>query len=134
MAVPDKNANKPLVFLFHWKDSEADALRRELVSWGYKVEVESENGARGGKAVLDSVKAGAWPAAVLFSLRRLPSHSRETALGLRGHSAGQTLRFIFTDGEEADIAATRAKVPDAEYLAWDALREALAAAQAAPAA
>lgn len=127
MANTDKNVARPLVFLFHWKDSEADALKRELSGWGYKVETESENGARGGKAVLDSVKAGAWPAAVLFSLRRLPSHSRETALGLRGHEAGRTLRFIFVDGDEDAISATRAKLPEAEYLSWDALREALSA-------
>ncbi|MCC7477009.1 hypothetical protein IT575_01005 [bacterium] len=134
MAFPDKNANRPLVYLFHWKDSEADALRRELQTWGFKVEVESEIGARGGKAVLDSAKAGVWPAALLFSLRRDARLSRETAAGLRGFEQGQGLRLVFFDGEEAEIAATRARVPDAEYLRWEELRAALEAGQPASAA
>lgn len=66
--------SKGRIFLFHWNKTEAEAYAEELRGQGWDVDLESEDGARGGNAVKLNP-----PAAVVFYFSRLPSHSRATA-------------------------------------------------------
>ena len=98
------------LFLIHWKGTEAEALAQPLRSQGWHVDVEAEDGARGGRAIIASQ-----PAAVVIFLTRLPSHGRETADYLRSIKATRRIPIVFVDGKEEAIAKTRARVPDAIY-------------------
>lgn len=105
------------VFLIHWSLEELDALRGALTAAGLDVVgSEAEDGARAASAI-----SAAPPEAVLISLRRLPSHGRETAKYLRSQSVGRDIPILFFDGAPDKIEATRAAVPDAEYLPWEEL-------------
>jgi hypothetical protein len=72
--------------------------------------VESEDGARGGKKVLQSL-----PEVVVFDLAKRPSHSRETANGIHSYKAGRAVPMVFVDGSQEDIKKTKAKVGDAVF-------------------
>jgi CheY-like chemotaxis protein len=72
--------------------------------------VESEDGARGGKKVLQIP-----PDVVVFDLAKRPSHSRETANGIRSYKAGRAVPMVFVDGSQEDIKKTKAKVGDAVF-------------------
>lgn len=111
------------VLLFDW-DRETSARRAAaLEAAGIDVETESAAGARGCKAVLDHP-----PEAVLFSLERRPSQSRETAGGIRGCKAGRRIPMILFGGKPEDVEKTRARVPGAVFAATAGLPEALRAA------
>ena len=98
------------LFLFQWDPESARARAEALHAAGWEVAVESEDGARGG----NRVKAEQ-PAVVVLDLARRPSHSRETADGLRGLKATRQIPIAFVDGSEEAIAKTNAKVPNAIY-------------------
>jgi hypothetical protein len=72
--------------------------------------VESEDGARGGKKVLQSL-----PDVVVFDLAKRPSHSRETADGIRSYKVGRGIPMVFVDGSQEDIRKTKSKVGDAIF-------------------
>jgi response regulator RpfG family c-di-GMP phosphodiesterase len=120
-----KQTNQGRLFLFHWHEAEATARADDLRKHGWHVEIEAEDGARGGKAVLANP-----PDAVVVSLDRLPSHGRETAQGLRGHKAGRTIPIVFVGGEGEAVAKTKAKVPDALFTTAEELPRLLAAFKA----
>jgi CheY-like chemotaxis protein len=98
------------LFLFQWEKISALQRAKLLRSEGWTVSVESEDGARGGENVLQQQ-----PDVVIFDLAKRPSHSRETAGGIRGYKAGRTLPMVFVDGTEEDIAKTKAKVSPAKF-------------------
>ena len=108
------------VFLFHWNKPEAEELAHKIGSFGCKVDYEWEDGARGG----GKVKI-AQPEAVVFYLRRLPSHSRATAEGLRALKATRDIPIVFVDGEGEGLAKTKAKTPDAVYTTTGRLKSTL---------
>ena len=108
------------VFLFDWDRETAARRAAALEAAGIDVETESAAGARGCKAVLDHS-----PEAVLFSLERRPSHSRETASGIRSCKAGRRIPVILFGGKPEDVEKTRACVPGAVFTARDGLLEAL---------
>jgi hypothetical protein len=103
--------SKGRVFLFLWDESEAQAAAQILRDWGWEVEVEWEDGARGGAAV----KADP-PAAAVFYLDHKPSHSRATAEYLAQTKATRSIPLIFVGGEGEGLDKTRAKLPGGKYI------------------
>ena len=97
---------KGRLFLFHWKTAEAAELAKGLRKLGWTVDFEGENGARGGKKVIETL-----PDAVVFYLTRLPSHSRATAEYLAQRKATRPIPLIFVDGKDEAVAKTREKIP-----------------------
>ncbi len=108
------------LFLIHWKETEAEALAKPLCELGWQVEWESEDGARAGKIIKDNP-----PDVVVIYLTRLPSHGRETADGLRSTKATRSIPIIFVGGQGEALAKTKAKSPDALYVAPEELQSAL---------
>lgn len=115
------------VFLFDWDMDAAPRRAAALREAGFEVEVESEDGARGGRAVLAYP-----PDAVVLSLEKRPSHSRETADGIRGYKAGRGVPMLFVGGTEADIEKTKARVPGAMFAPRERLVAALQALRDSP--
>jgi len=101
---------KGTLFLFQWDKTTAQARAKELRAEGWKVDVESEDGARGGKKVLADP-----PNVIVMDLAKRPSHSRETGNGIRGYKAGRSLPIVFVDGTKEDIEKARTKVSDAIF-------------------
>lgn len=101
---------KQRLFLFHWDKTSAAARAKELRAAGWTVAVESEDGARGGSKVLQQP-----PDVIVFDLAKRPSHSRETASGIRGYKAGRSLPMVFVDGTDDDVAKTKARVSAAVF-------------------
>jgi DNA-binding response OmpR family regulator len=112
--------SKGRLALFHWNAKEAAGLARALRADGWKVDVESEDGARGGRAVLAFP-----PDAVVIYLARLPSHGRETAHWLRSSKAGRNIPILFVDGTPEAVENTRAKVTGAVFTTAGRLATAL---------
>jgi hypothetical protein len=102
--------SKGRIFLFHWNQAEADGYANDLRAKGWDVDVEAEDGARGGAAVKLSP-----PDAVVFYLRRLPSHSRATAEHLSQAKATRSIPLVFVDGEGEALTKIKAKFPRAAY-------------------
>ena len=104
------------IFLFQWDPALAEQRASELRAAGWTVEVESEDGARGGREILNHP-----PDLILFDLAKRPSHSRETAAGIRGYKAGRRLPMLFVDGAPIDLEKTRAKISDALFTSSELL-------------
>jgi CheY-like chemotaxis protein len=112
--------NKRRLFLFEWDRALARERTKDLRSAGWIVQAECEDGARGGKKVLQSL-----PDVVVFDLAKRPSHSRETANGIRSYKAGRAIPIVFVDGSQEDIKKTKAKVGDAVFTTSLRLKAAL---------
>ncbi len=110
------------VFLFDRDREPARERAARLGAEGIEVGMESADGARGGKAALDNP-----PDAVLFSLEKRPSHSRETAAAIRNRKAGRQLPMLLFGGKPDDADKTRARVAGAAFTSADRLPEALRA-------
>lgn len=108
------------LFLVHWNEAEAEKLAESLRQAGWPVEIEARDGTR----AWETVRANP-PLGLVVSLDRLPSHGRETALAVRKSTAGRTIPIVFVGGEPEKVAAVRARIPDALYLAHDELVPAL---------
>lgn len=108
------------LFLVHWNGAEAERLAEPLRQSGWPVEVESQDG----KRAWEAVRANR-PRALIISLERLPSHGRETALAVRSTAAGHTIPLVFVGGDPEKVAAIRTSIPDAAFVARDALLRAL---------
>jgi glutaredoxin len=107
---------KGRIFLFHWKDTEIEALAAPLRDGGWQVDSETQDGARGGKAVIENP-----PEAVVFYLTRLPSHSRHTAEYIHRSKPTRHLPLVFVDGKEDAVEKTRAKIPSGIFTTSEAL-------------
>jgi DNA-binding response OmpR family regulator len=94
------------LFLFQW-DEKAETRASALRAAGWNVELESSDGARGCRAVLNHP-----PDLILFDLARYASHSRATAGAIRGHKAGRRIPMLFIDGSEHEIDKVTAAVMD----------------------
>lgn len=94
------------LFLFQW-DDKADARARALRDTGWTVELETSDGARGCRAVLNHP-----PDIILFDLARRASHSRATAEAIRGYKAVRRIPMLFIDGTELEIEKVKAKIMD----------------------
>ncbi|MBI3160288.1 MAG: hypothetical protein HYZ26_11885 [Chloroflexi bacterium] len=109
------------IYLFHWNGDEIESLAAPLRRAGYQVETEAEDGGRGGKAI-----AANPPAAVVFYLTRLPSHSFHTAEYLHERKSTRGIPLVFVGDDTQKAAAYRAKLPAAHFIAPDALLDTLA--------
>ena len=105
---------KPIgdLVLVHWDAGEARELAAPLKTAGWRV--------RTGSFELKELKASP-PAAVVISLRRLPSHGREVADALWYTKWGRAIPIVFFDGVPDKVDATRKKFPDARFTTWDEL-------------
>lgn len=103
--------NKGRLFLIHWNLAEAEAYAETLQGWGWDVEFEHEDGARGGKAVKENP-----PDALVIYHTRLPSHGRATAEYIAQTKATQAIPVIFVGGEGEALEKTKAKLPHAAYI------------------
>jgi CheY-like chemotaxis protein len=111
---------KRTLLLFQWDKPSAQARAKVLRAAGWTVSIEFEDGALGGSRVLRQQ-----PTVVVMDLAKRPSHSRETAGGIRGYKAGREIPILFVDGTNDDIAKTKAKVPNAIFTVSNKLEEAL---------
>ena len=111
---------KGRVFLFHWNKAEAEEYAEALRKEGWAVDLEWEDGARGGAAVKQNP-----PDAVVFYLARLPSHSRATAEYLTRTKSTRQIPLIFVGGEGEALEKTRQKIPSGIYVQAEGLTRAL---------
>lgn len=98
--------------LVHWNADEAKGIAASLETKGWRV--------RTGEFELKEIKAYP-PAAVVISLRRLPSHGREVADALWSAKWGRAIPIVFFDGAPEKVEATRKKFPEARFTTWDKL-------------
>jgi hypothetical protein len=103
---------KGYVVLVHWNADEAKELAVLLETDGWSVQL--------GNFELKELKADP-PAAVLISLRRLPSHGREVADALWYSKWGRAIPIVFFDGAPDKVEATRKKFPAAQFATWEEL-------------
>jgi hypothetical protein len=100
------------VVLVHWNADEAKELAVPLEADGWQVQL--------GNIQLKELKAYP-PAAVLISLRRLPSHGREVADALWYTKWGRAIPIVFFDGAPDKVEATRKRFPAAQFATWEEL-------------
>jgi len=112
--------SKGRVFVFAWSQAEAEAAARLISGWGWQVDTEWQDGARGSAAVKASP-----PDAVVLYLTHKPSHSRATAEHLAQTKATAHIPLLFVGGEGEGLAKTQGKLPDASYIAEAELQAAL---------
>lgn len=108
--------SKGRVFLFHWNQSEIEDYASKLRAWGWDVDTEWEDGARGGSAVKQNP-----PAAVIFDLTHKPSHSRATAEYLAQTKATSGIPLIFVGGEGSALEKTKSRIPNGVFVSQDQL-------------
>jgi DNA-binding response OmpR family regulator len=112
--------NKGRLFLLHWDKEEAEVYASNLRLQGWKVDVESEDGGRAGKAIkLDP------PTVVVTSLTRKPTHGLATTEYLAETKSTRHIPLIFVGGEGDGLAKTKAKLPNAKYISDDQLAKTL---------
>jgi hypothetical protein len=111
---------KGRVFIFDWNAADAAAHAALLRGWGWEVDTESEDGARGGNAVKLNP-----PAAVVFYLAHKPSHGRETADYLAQTKATRNIPLIFVGGEGEPLDKTRGRIPSGIFISEDRLQKTL---------
>lgn len=112
--------SKGHIFLFHWNKPEAEAYAEDLRGQGWDVDLEWEDGARGGNAVKLNPRA-----AVVFYLSRLPSHSRATAEYLAETKSTRSIPLIFVGGEGEALEKTKTKIPNGIFVSEDKLQATL---------
>jgi len=117
--MPSKQ-KKGRIILLHWNADECKELAGTLRAGGWDVqEFSSTDNLR-----LKDLRAKP-PAAMVISLRRLPSHGREVADALWYTKWGSSIPLIFFDGEPEKVETTRAKFPAATFVSYDGLLQAL---------
>lgn len=99
----------PRLVLCHWKAAEAPPVIGLLRSAGYDVDYSER--LHSFKRLRESP-----PAAVVFDLTRLPSHSREVAIAIRGTKGTRHLPLVFINGDHAKVEVIRKLLPDATYV------------------
>ena len=105
-------ADSPIV-LIHWQPEELETMAAELRAAGCSVRGVSDVNA------LDMAGLrAAPPAAVVISLRRLPSHGREVADALCSTQWGRAIPIVFADGAPDKVEALRARFAAASFLRW----------------
>jgi hypothetical protein len=110
---------KPSLRLIHWHDAEAEELAAPLRAAGWAVTL-------GLPTKLSELKEKP-PAAVVVSLRRLPSHGREAADAVWSTKWGRAIPIVFCDGAAEKVGPLRAKFPAATFTTFAELPGVLAA-------
>ena len=109
--------DKGRIFLFHWHAAEAELHAEQLRDWGWRVDLEAEDGARGSKALIADP-----PDVIVINHTRLPSHGRATADYLAQQKVTQAIPIVFVGGEYDALQKTRAKLPHALYVSETMLK------------
>ncbi len=100
----------PRVRVVHWKAPLAGPLVATCRAAGLEVEFDSVRGNETIKLIRTNP-----PDAIVLDLNCLPSHSRDTAVYLRGTKYARHIPLIFVDGEPEKVDAVRSMIPDATY-------------------
>lgn len=108
-------------YLFQWDAAEAAKTAARLQADGWSVRVESEDGSRGVRRILDDP-----PQVIVLDLARRPSHSRETAAAIRGYRLGRYIPMLFLDGTVEDVGRTKDRIRGAVFTGSEFLLERLA--------
>lgn len=108
------------MFLIHWNADEAENLAGPYRNAGWKVELESADGARACKRIIADM-----PDVVVIYLNRLPSHGRETAAGLRSSRKGKGIPIIFVEGKPEKVEIVKKKFSDAVFTTSEDLENVL---------
>ena len=106
----------PSIIFVHWNANEAKELSAPLRKDRWNVQIEYGEGS----IKLSKLKSNP-PAALVISLRRLPSHGREFADGLWGTKWGRNIPIIFFDGDADKVKNFRKKFPAAMFTSYDSL-------------
>ena len=117
----------PRVRVIHWKPALVGPLLDSVRAGGFQVEHQSVRG----NEIIRLIRANP-PDAIVLDLNCLPSHSRDTAVYLRGTKYARHIPLIFVDGEPAKVDAVRQTLPDATYTTLRRLPAALKKACAKP--
>lgn len=112
---------KGRIFLIHWNKAEAEEYAETIRSWGWDVDFEFEDGARGGAVIKLNP-----PDAMVIYLTRLPSHGRTTAEYLVETKSTRNLPLIFVGGEGEALEKTKAKIPNGKFISESQLEKTLA--------
>lgn len=111
---------KGRVFIFDWNADDAAAHAESVRGWGWDVDTETEDGARGGSAVKLNP-----PSAVVIYLAHKPSHGRETADYLAQTKATRSIPLIFVGGESEGLQKTRDKIASGIFVGEAQLQKTL---------
>jgi hypothetical protein len=127
--MPKKRNTSP-VALIHW--NEAEARLRIAATRLKRFHLEHLPLVNGSDRSAWKTLRDTPPAVVLIDLSRLPSHGREVGLTLRQTKATAHLPIVFVSGAPEKVAATREKLPEAQYCEWPDCEKAIERAIAAP--
>lgn len=109
--------DKGRIFLFHWNADEAAYHAEQLRGWGWRVDVETEDGARGSQAVIADP-----PDVIVIYHTRLPSHGRASGDYLAQHKVTREIPIVVVGGEYEALQKTRAALPAAIYVSENMLK------------
>jgi CheY-like chemotaxis protein len=109
--------------LIHWNAAEAAPYLTVLKEAGHRVEYSPEFSPQ-----LMREWRSAPPDAFIIDLSRRASHGREIAIALRQSKAARGIPLLFCEGEEENVAKTRALLPDAAFCKFSRLKSTLRAA------
>ncbi|HVL91305.1 MAG TPA: hypothetical protein VM841_13815 [Actinomycetota bacterium] len=109
------------LYLIDWDEASAAEAAQALEADGWSVRIESIDGARAVKHMMDD------PADVVaIDLSRLPSHGRETARAVRGAKVTAATPIVFYGGADDARSKAAGAVPDATLTTAEDLPHVLA--------
>lgn len=117
----------PRVRIVHWKPPLAGPLVEAVRAAGHHAEYDALRGNETTKLIRANP-----PDAIVLDLSCLPSHSRDTAVYLRGTKYARHIPLIFVDGEPEKVETVRQLMPDAVYTTLKRLPAAIKKACAKP--
>jgi len=104
------------LILFEWNAQAAEARAEQIRTAGWTVEVESEDGARGVRRVLDHP-----PTLVAFDLAYSPAHSLRSAAAIRKYRDVRHLPLLFIGGAPALVKRAQEEFRGAAFVAPEML-------------
>ena len=104
------------LILFQWNAEEAEARAEKIRAIGWSVEIESEDGARGIRRVLDHP-----PTVVALGLARRPSHSLQVAAAIRKYRDIRHLPLLFIGGSMQNVSRAQEAFRGAAFVVPDML-------------
>jgi CheY-like chemotaxis protein len=117
----------PKVHLIHWQKEERQRYADCLEKAGYDVDVSLPESLQFFKLLRANP-----PDVMVIDLTRLPSQGRDIAINLRSQKASVNIPFVFIEGDPQKTAAIQKIVPDALYVHWESIEDALKLALQSP--
>ena len=108
------------VVLIGWKQADVDARAAELRAGG--VDVEASVPVPG--SLLPSLRA-APPDVLIIDLDRMPSHGKAVGVAMKDSKSLRGIPLVYAGGVEEKVAGVRELIPDALYVSWLEIREAV---------